>query len=156
MKNPDRSDSAEHPKEFLLPYVEDLLPVEERTVMDQHLRSCQECSREVTELDYIIGTLRTHKEVFCPDPWLLQDYVDLGQDPGDRISEHLKECASCSEELSHVKSSPAESIMPPRVREAFEEHYASGPAPLREAVTVSVFSVLYGYLSDLFRLPVLA
>lgn len=84
---------------MLLPYLEGGLTAEERAAVRAHLDTCRQCATVAEELKRVTGTLRNEKTVFCPSPRVLFDYAGRGYDPDAAVSEHIKECPSCREEV---------------------------------------------------------
>jgi len=99
LKKTDSQLTKDHPDDMLLPYLEGGLTSEERTAVREHLDTCRHCAAEADELKSVTGKLRSEKTIFCPSPGALFDYAGTGNDPDSEISEHLKECQSCRDEI---------------------------------------------------------
>ncbi len=113
-----------HPKDLLLLYVEDLLPTHAKALVMNHLEDCAECREEVETLRRTVSLLKTHKEVFCPEPWELAEYAISGHDCSGSVSRHIEHCPSCAEEF-HELSQPAHRGLPDKLWAAIQQECAS-------------------------------
>ncbi len=64
-------------------YLEDVLPAEERVTIDEHLRSCESCSAELTDLRRTIERIRGLEEVEPPS-WMTQKIMAKVREEGQR------------------------------------------------------------------------
>lgn len=80
-------------------YLEGSLPEEDKADIEHLLAVSQEAHSELDKLREMTGLLREAKTLFCPQPEDISDYVESGVDPGGMISQHLKECQTCRDEV---------------------------------------------------------
>lgn len=153
MTRPGNTHGSEHPVDLLLPYVENLLAAEDHARVEQHLASCPECSREVQDLDRMIVSLKKNKEVFCPEPWLLHQFFESGEDPEGTIADHVRTCPQCREDLSEYRSCRESASMPGPIRQVFERNYATKASPTVPHPGRSIFLTVREYLASVFRAP---
>ncbi|MGC8907922.1 MAG: zf-HC2 domain-containing protein [Desulfomonilaceae bacterium] len=113
-----------HPKDLLLLYVENLLPTHTKTAVMNHLEECPECLSEVEMLSRSVSLLKTHKEVFCPEPWELAEYAIHGDDCSGSVTRHIAHCPSCAQEF-HELSQPAPTAIPDKLWAAIQEECAA-------------------------------
>lgn len=156
MKNPGSGNTSQHPKESLLPYLEDMLSHEDRSTVEAHLQDCPDCSNELKEIGETTTFLRTHKEIFCPELWELYDYCQTGTDPDGRLAKHLEECPWCREAVAGCAGCTQDTEMPRTLRDAVEGHYGTKPLSAAVRVAENWFAAIARQVSSLFRMPVLA
>ncbi|MBM3300713.1 MAG: hypothetical protein FJY85_12240, partial [Deltaproteobacteria bacterium] len=80
---------------LLLRYLEGLLAEKERKAVEQLLGSSKGASSEFDELKDMLRIMRKDDRVFCPEPWLISDFIEEGKDPSDELSKHLRDCKDC-------------------------------------------------------------
>jgi hypothetical protein len=121
---------------------------EDRAIeIEEHVKTCPSCSRKARRLDTMIQSLGSHKEVFCPPPWMLYEYAQGHDDPEQVISRHLQNCPSCRKTVDAFVAAQSQEIeTPERLMEAFRAKYQ------KPAVHVK----LHDFLSNLFNFPVMA
>jgi len=156
MKATDPANTSKHPREALLPYLEDMLSQEDRSIVEAHLQDCPQCSNELQEIKEATDFLRTHKEVFCPEPWELYEYCQTGHDPDGRLVRHVEECPSCREAIASCAGCTEDTEMPRSMRDAVERHFGQKRLRVAWRLAESWFAGLFNYLSYVFRMPVLA
>ena len=153
MTQPGNTPGSEHPVDLLLPYVENLLSAEDHARVEQHLASCPECSREVQDLNRMIVSLKKNKEVFCPEPWLLHQFFESGEDPEGTVADHVRSCPQCREDISEYKRCRESASMPGPIRQVFERNCATKASPAVPYSGRSIFQTVRDYLASVFRAP---
>ncbi len=127
-----------------------------RDEVEEHIKSCPDCSARSAELDRMIDNLSEYREVFCPDSWELYEFADTGNDPGARIARHIDRCAACREKIRDYTGSACDTVgMPPLVLNAFRERVARGEVA-QESVSGSRQTAISDFFTRLFRTPVFA
>ncbi|AFM23322.1 hypothetical protein [Desulfomonile tiedjei] len=106
---------------LLLQYIEGSLPQEEGQKVTELLRTNEQARKELDGLKVIMHTLRTDKDLFCPEPSEIADFVATGNDPAGKISDHLKECLSCREDVQSLKCLQPADGMPPEIWDAVHD-----------------------------------
>lgn len=119
----------------------------------RHVEECPECARKARELDQIVESLSTHRDVFCPAPEQLFELVESGREPTGRLAEHLHACSDCRAEFLTYRSRAAETPMPGGIRAIFEYHLSSTKSEPRPDEPRTLRSRLLQYLSTLFTVP---
>lgn len=109
--------SIEERRRLLLRYLEGLLAEKEKRVVEQLLESSKGASRELDELSKMTRIMRTEERVFCPEPWVISDFLDTGKDPSGGLSKHLRDCEACREEAAALEKYRRAGDMP---RETFQ------------------------------------
>jgi anti-sigma factor RsiW len=95
---PDGWDPAE-----LLAYLEgDLNPADARK-LDEHLRTCVECSAELESLRRLDLLLKRHPESFHLEKEELYRLASRGEDAPSQIEPHIQSCPECKEELELLR-----------------------------------------------------
>ena len=128
MKKPSPPTSSEHPDALLLPYVEDTITSAQKADVEEHLSTCDQCAVRAEELREAIADLKQNKQAFCPEPWVLHDFAQSGDDPHGVISLHVENCPLCSEDLRAWKTAPPEEPMPAELWNRLRERVPR-PAP---------------------------
>jgi len=150
--NSDTPEPAHYPEEHLLLYVEDMLAPDEKLQTETHLGACPECARRVMALRDTINRLKKGKEVFCPEPWEIYEFVERGK-PEGVISRHVKLCSACLAEVQTYEAGVLPERMPAELWQGVQERITSRGADKRERDGASGFlERLYG----LFRFPAMA
>jgi len=154
LKRPESSEADCDRDGLLLKYVEDLLGPEERTAVEDHLRKCPQCSRQLGALQETVGTLREFKHAFCPEPWELYEFVNHQIDREGAISRHIRECGSCRDAAEGLLIEAQAQTMPRelsrQVKERLPKSHTIEEAKDRQPVA------LIERLRERFRLPALA
>lgn len=122
--------STEERRVVLLRYLEGLLDETEMKMVEQFLESSEEASREFDELRDIFRIMRKDHRVFCPEPWLISDFLETGSDPSGELSEHLRECSACREEAGVLGECKKDGSMP---RELLENIMKELDVPTKES-----------------------
>ena len=129
MTTPTPPRSGRHPDELLLPYIEGRLARDEQTLVEEHLRTCEECRTLKEQLAETVDLLTANREAFCPEPWQLYELVHYGRDPDGTVAAHLEQCDACREIARSVTEKlPADQI-PASVRHALKAHVAQTAVP---------------------------
>jgi len=97
---------------LLLEYLEGTLADDERAQVEQLLEVSEQTARELEGLKEMMGILNEKTAVFCPAPWKISEFVEKGADPEGEISQHLSECASCSEDEKTLRTALRAHAMP--------------------------------------------
>lgn len=119
-----------HPDDLLLSYLDGLLSDEQRSEVKNHLDQCDRCAMELKNISKTIGYLRKNNEVFCPEPWLLIDYVEKGTDPDQLIAKHIQTCGLCKAELEECRRSHETTALPDRLKIAINEVFPENATTL--------------------------
>ena len=118
-----------HPDELLAGYLEGALSEEHRSQVEAHLTGCERCRLELGSISELIQALKNEKELFCPEPWQLSDYLENGFDPEQLISAHIKTCSLCKAEIDEYTAGAQAKILPERLRKALDESFSKTGAP---------------------------
>jgi len=111
--------------------MEDMLPQEDRTMVEQHLAQCDACSRELHSLQATTELLRNKKEALCPEPWEIYEFAVHGVHKDRDFEGHLRKCPSCAAEAQrHKADSARHAEMPEGIRAAFRTRF---PQPSKSA-----------------------
>lgn len=150
----DTPESAGHLDELLLLYVENLLDPDEKTRVETHLSQCPACASRAEALKDTIAQLKNARDAFCPEAWLIYEFVKSGK-PQGTVSQHLALCDSCREEAETYKLSAQLERMPAElwagIREGVPQQRAVTKAP--ETGIPSGFMERFRHL---FRFPAVA
>lgn len=117
----DPAEPTEHPDELLLPYVENILSLEERARVESHVQACRECSDKAEHLKHTIGLLKEHRQAFCPELWELYAFVHYHQDDKGTVATHLNECQACRAICEACTRDPLDHRMPDPLRHRLKE-----------------------------------
>jgi hypothetical protein len=154
VKNSEDKEVCSELEDLLLPYAAGVLTGEERAMVEKHMHTCPECSRELTALDKMTAILRENEEVLCPDPAELYEYANFGEDPTGLLAAHVARCPHCTAAVEECKTAPEGSTMPAdlwnRIRIDLQRVEQS-PSSLRDYL-----AGLFQWLSSFPRFPVLA
>lgn len=153
---PARSMSCSTVEDLLVRYLMGSLSREERAAVENHLRSCPECSREREEAEKMIRPMDDYEDAFCPDPEEIYEFTKYSVDPNAKIATHVKRCAPCREAAQEYTFLPRGTIMPEEVWKGVKRQFAvqdSSQAPFERETLVSR---ILGWLSSLLKLPVAA
>jgi hypothetical protein len=104
--------SIEQRRLLLLRYLEGLLAEEESIAVERLLESSKEAFRELDELKSMVQLMRTSERVFCPEPWLISEFLETGKDPSGELSKHLRECDTCRQEAMVLGIYPVDERIP--------------------------------------------
>jgi len=92
---------------LILPYLEGELNKQETSLVEEHIRECPTCGRELKELETLILQLKGNPEAFCPSPEEIVLYARGAMGPKSEkaglIEEHLRICPLCQEEVALIK-----------------------------------------------------
>jgi hypothetical protein len=127
MKTPDAT-PASHVTAALFNYCENLLTHEQQVEVEDHLKTCLECSDELAWLENTLDAMVANKEIFCPEPWELYAFAEAEDDGQERVAAHVAQCALCAEEVAGYSQDAGRELMPDLVREAFVDIYGPGKA----------------------------
>ncbi len=72
-----------HPREALSAYLDDALGIEERSVVDRHLASCEDCRAELAALERLAAAMRAER--IPPPPADLAVKIALRLEPGEPV-----------------------------------------------------------------------
>lgn len=147
----DRRESTQHPDRLLLPYVENILSLDEKLKVEKHLEGCPECSQKTERLRHVIGLLTESREAFCPELWELYAFVHYRQEDRGTISAHLSHCPACREICEEWRRDTLGGRMPDelhqRLRGRFRQPERSQPEP------DGILSSVGDRFLRLFRIP---
>ena len=150
----DRREPNQHPDRLLLPYVENILSLDEKLKVEKHLQTCPECSQRTELLRYTIELLKEGREAFCPELWELYAFVHYRQDDRGQISAHLNECPTCREICEEWRRDPLSNHMPEALNQRLKERL-SRPAS-KQPEPDSVLSTFRRRFFSGFRFPAAA
>jgi hypothetical protein len=125
--NSKTPESTNHPDELLLLYVEDLLNPEDKTRVETHLSQCADCASRTEALKRTVSLLKGTRQVFCPEPWAIYEFVKSGK-PEGTLSEHLALCDACREEAAAYQSSAPSERMPAEMWAAVRQRFSQRTA----------------------------
>ncbi len=125
-----KTQSTTHPEELFLAYLEGALSMEEKMIVEEHLKECGDCRAMLEELRQLCGALEGNREsIFCPEPWELYELAAQGIEPADGLAEHLKQCPECARELEGYRTTAQAEPISPQVTDAFKVFTARQQAP---------------------------
>jgi hypothetical protein len=154
VNNSGHPTACDEVEEHLLDYLEDRLAPERRASVDEHLRSCPECSAKLEGLPDTVRAMRNAREAFCPKTWELYEYVLYEHDPQGRIAAHTRRCDSCRELCESLTGDAGSEPMPAslwdRIRDQLPQHGGKRLHP--HGPSMSPIEQLFGRL----RFPALA
>ncbi len=154
MKNSEEKEVCSELEDLLLPYAAGALTGEERAMVEKHMHTCSECSRELTALHKMTAILRENEEALCPDPVELYEYANFGEDPTGLLGTHVARCPHCTAAVEECKSAPGDATMPEHLWNRIridQQRAGRSPSSLRD-----YFAGLLHWLSSFPRFPVLA
>jgi len=149
-------DSIEHPGNLLLPFLENQLMAEDRAMVQDHLKSCAECSSEFQMLDELLAKLKANKDIFCPEPHRLFDFAETGEDPEGRLARHLEHCPMCSRDVEAYRTGCQVDVLPEKVHAAYRDRFSHISTKSRDSTGDSLFAGLAEWLSSLLKAPTFA
>ncbi|MBI5571366.1 MAG: zf-HC2 domain-containing protein [Desulfomonile tiedjei] len=151
MTTPTPPSSGRHPDDLLLPYLEGRLAPDETTMVEEHLRTCDECRTLKEQLAETVAVLTANREALCPEPWQLYELVNYGQDPDGSVATHLEQCSACKEIARSVTEKLPSDRIPAQVSHALKAHVAqiATPPSRQEEPRESLLERLYRR----YRLP---
>lgn len=124
------------------------------TDVEEHVKSCPDCSAKSAGLDRMIDSLAKHKEIFCPEPWQLYEFADTGNDVEGKLARHIEGCASCAERLHEYRRSAIDPVaMPQTLLEAFREHAAQEKVAC-QTDSDGPLKTIHDFFSSIFQMPV--
>lgn len=147
-------DTSKHPDELLLAYLENILSLDEKLMVEKHLESCPECSQRIERLRHVIELLVNNREAFCPDLWELYAFVHYRQDDLGTIAAHLNECPACREACEQLRQDVFSTEMPDQLNQRLKERLreTARKAPEHEGL----LTVLWARFSRFSRAPSIA
>jgi hypothetical protein len=116
--------SLEELRILLLEYLEGSLPIQIKQTVDEMLVTDEQARKELDGLKIIMNALETDQTLFCPDPSEIADFVITGNDPLGTITNHLKECRSCLEEVQSLRNRQSSDGIPPQILETVRRKLA--------------------------------
>ncbi len=128
MSNSKENRPEEHVDDMLVAYLEHSLGPEERTLVKDHLRTCEKCAQEAQSLGEMMGMLGEYGADLCPEPEKLHEYVETGTDPEGKIAAHINECALCGKEIETLKAACQLESMPSPLWERVRKRISPLPA----------------------------
>lgn len=155
MKPPDKTESDDHPKDMLLAYLEGTLSGERKTIVEAHINTCNQCAGELNSLGNLLGILKTEKEVFCPEPWELYEFIENGNDPEGRLAGHLEKCHLCCAEVAHYRETAIQKTLPTQIKAELKKVFPQS-AKSNDATGKTFFVQALNWLNSIFRFPTLA
>jgi hypothetical protein len=145
-----------HPINLLLPLLKNTLGSKESARVKNHEATCDHCKQELKSLKNVAEALKTNKNVFCPEPCEIYQFIQTGRDPDQQITSHLNECSLCRQEAEFFKTAPAHQKMPAQMwnelKKAFPQR-DSKKAPLKSKFT---FLRLPNWSLSFLKIPMLA
>lgn len=153
MKKPNGTDSIGHPGDLLLPYLEDRLSGKDRAMIQEHINTCKECSHEIQMLERLMAKLKANKDVFCPEPHLLFDFAETGEDPEGKLARHVVRCPLCQENVAAYRAGCEVAVLPEKVQAAYKERFSQFSSRQSDVPRRSLFADLTDWLAALFKVP---
>jgi len=145
----------------LLAYLEGDLDEADVGDVEDHLKECPVCRREVETLRAMVSVLTENVEAFHPDDQELYSFVALAEDPGGDVADHLESCARCREsaELIEEMISIGSTAVgdKPRMPVSLKERLGQ-PAgvPVSKSSGASLSARLMEFFGEPYRPPTLA
>lgn len=155
MKPPDKIDLDDHPKDMLLAYLEGTLSGERSATVEAHINTCHECAGELNSLGNLLGILKTEKDVFCPEPWELYEFIESGYDPEGRLAGHLEKCPLCCAEVVDYRETAIQKTLPSEIKAELKKAFPKS-AQSRSSNEKKVLVRALDWLNSIFRFPTLA
>jgi hypothetical protein len=155
VNTPDKRSYDHHPKDLLLGYFEGSLSVEESAMVQDHVAQCNECALDLDSLGKMVGLLKTEKEIFCPEPWDLLEFIETGQDPQGRLAGHLEKCHLCCAEVADYRETAIQKTLPAEIKAELEKVFQQS-AKSHGARDETAFVRALDWLNSIFRFPALA
>lgn len=152
MTKPPDTRYGEHPEDTFLSLLEGRLSQEERAMIENHITECTECSREYKTFTSIVDHLKTNKDLFCPEPWQLHEFLETGRDPDGNVSDHIHRCALCQEEIAAYEHRPVTVELPERVRVELERRICNETQTATGSSLASVASRFIEWLTSASRI----
>lgn len=156
MKHSNNEMSEERMRDLQLLYLEDMLDPGQKKEFEEHLRTCDDCSRQLEELTQWVNTLKNNKEAFCPELWEVYEQVRGREDSARVIHAHLDQCPSCREDANALKAGTGEKVMPAELWDSFKAQFPEPVAAKPEGLVTQWLSGFMEQLSALFRPPLIA
>ncbi len=150
----DRRNTNQHPDKLLLPYLENILSLDEKLMVEEHLQSCPECSQTAERLRLTIELLARTREAFCPELWELYAFVHYHQDDRGSIAAHVNECPSCRETCDQWRQGVFSIDMPQELHQRLKERLQG--QVIRPPKPEGLLTGLSELLSRLLRVPSIA
>lgn len=149
-------DSIGHPGNLLLPFLEDRLSSEDRAMVQEHINACKECSHELQMLGEFMAKLKAKKDIFCPEPEQLFEFVQTGHDPEGKLARHIEHCPLCKEDVAAYRAGCDLAAMPEKVHAAYRERFSKLARKDADVAHKSLVERLNEWLSSLFKVPAFA
>jgi hypothetical protein len=86
---------SEHIEELRLAYLEDLLPPDERSKFEEHLKLCPDCAKQTEDMSSWIALVKTNKDALCPEEWELFECARGEKVISGVLASHMEHCPSC-------------------------------------------------------------
>jgi Putative zinc-finger len=118
---PNSPEPASHPDELLLSYAENMLAPDDKIKVEIHLSECEKCSSRARSLRDAITALTNAREIFCPEPWEIYEFVEDGR-PEGTVSRHLDLCDTCRAEAAGFETAVAKP-MPAELWKSIKEQF---------------------------------
>ena len=150
----DHRNTNQHPDKLLLPYLENILSLDEKLMVEEHLQSCPECSQAAERLRLTIELLARTREAFCPELWELYAFVHYHQDDRGSIAAHVNECPSCRETCDQWRHGVLSNDMPQELHQRLKERLQG--KLIRPPESQGLLTGLSERLSRLLRVPSIA
>ncbi|MCX5873804.1 MAG: zf-HC2 domain-containing protein [Deltaproteobacteria bacterium] len=154
MKPPDKIDLDDHPKDMLLAYLEGTLSGERSATVEAHINTCHECALDLDSLGKLAGLLKTEKEIFCPEPWDLLEFIETGQDPQGRLAKHIERCPLCCAEVVDYRETAIQKTLPSEIKAELKKAFPKS-AQSRSSNEKKVLVRALDWLNSIFRFPTL-
>ena len=100
--------------------------------VENHLEQCLECSKELDALKQMIDVFRNDKSVFCPEPWELYEFIEKGEDPGGKLSQHLEQCPLCCAEVAEYRQTTIQKTLPAEIKNELKKVF---PTPAQSGIS---------------------
>jgi hypothetical protein len=152
----NNSHDGGHPVDLLLPFMENSLDPAETATVKNHIEQCDHCAQELRLFEQITSALKTDKNVFCPEPWEIYEFVETGKDPGQKIANHLNECSLCRHEIEALKTEHAIQEMPKQIWKRLESGLPKNDVSKVVPVKKHSFWRLPHWSFSFLKIPVLA
>jgi Putative zinc-finger len=156
MKHSDESMSEERTRDLQLLYLEDILDPEQKKEFEEHIRTCDDCTRQLKELAQWIDVLKNNKEAFCPELWEVYEHAQGRDYSAKKIAAHLDQCNSCREAANALKLGMEPQVMPKKLWEVVEAQFPKPALRKPDSFLTEWISGFIEQFSALFRPPLIA
>lgn len=155
MNHSDKTELDDHPQDMLLAYLEGALSGEKTAMLETHINICDQCSAELNSVGTLLEILKTERDIFCPEPWELYEFIESGNDPEGRLAEHLEKCPLCRSDVADYGEAAMQKSLPSAIKNELKKVF---PKPARRGISKASngFTWAKDWLSSIFKIPALA